>query len=130
VDGSSSAKQIYIRFTVSGLPAGAAISSAKLRLYVTNDSTSGGIVHSVSNNTWLEALTWSSKPAIDGPVRATFGAVAVNTTVEVDLGAAITGNGSYSFAIALPAGNTNTVGYASRENSSTGNRPQLVITTN
>ena len=119
-----------MRFTVSGLPAGAAISSAKLRLYVTNDSTSGGIVQSVSNNTWLEALTWSSKPAIDGPVRATLGAVALNTAIEVDLGAAITGNGSYSFAIVLPAGNTNTVGYASRENSTVANRPQLVITTN
>ena len=130
VDSSSSAKQIYIRFTVSGLPAGAAVSSAKLRLYVTNDSTSGGIVQSVSNTTWLEALTWDSKPAIDGPVRATFGAVAVNTTVEIELGAAITGNGSYSFVIALPVGNSNTVGYASRESSSAANRPQLVITTN
>ena len=130
VDSSVSAKQIYIRFTVSGLPTGAAVSSAKLRLYVTNDSTSGGIVQSVSNTAWLEALTWSSKPAIDGPVRATFGAVAVNTIAEVDLGVAITGNGSYSFVIALPAGNTNTVGYASRESTSAGNRPQLVITTN
>jgi len=130
VDGSGSAKQIYLRFTVSGLPAGAVVSSAKLRLFVTNDSTSGGIVQSVSNNSWLEALTWNTKPAIDGPVRATFGAVALNTTVEVDLASAITGNGSYSFAITLPAGNTNTVGYASRENSTVANRPQLVITTN
>jgi len=130
VDGSSSAKQIFMRFDVAGLPAGATISSAKLRLYVTNDSTSGGIVQSVLDNSWPEALTWSSKPAINGPVRATLGAVAVNTAIEVDLGATITGNGSYSFAITLPVGNTNTVGYASRENSTTANRPQLVITTN
>jgi hypothetical protein len=130
VDGSSSAKQIFLRFDVSGLPAGATVGSAKLRLYVTNDSTSGGIVQSVSNTSWAEALTWNSKPAIDGPVRATFGAVALSTMVEVDLGAAITGNGSYSFAITLPAGNTNTVGYASRENSTAANRPQLAITTN
>jgi hypothetical protein len=130
VDGSGSAKQIYIRFTVSGLPAGAGVGSAKLRLYVTNDSTSGGIVQSVSNTTWAEALTWNGKPAIDGPVRATLGAVALDTVIEVDLGAAITGNGSYSFAITLPAGITNTVGYASRENSTAANRPRLVIMTN
>ena len=35
--GGSSAKQIYMRFTVSGLPAGAVVSAAKLRLYVTNE---------------------------------------------------------------------------------------------
>ena len=86
VDGSTSAKQIYIRFNVSGLPAGAVVSAAKLRLYVTNDSTSGGIVQSVSDTTWAEALTWGGKPAIDGPVRATLGAVALNTLIEVDLG--------------------------------------------
>ena len=130
MSGSTNAKQIFIRFDVSGLPAGAVISSAKLRLYVANDSTSGGIVQSVSNTSWAEALTWSLKPLIDGPARATFGAVAVNTTVEVDLGAAIAGNGSYSFAITLPSDNSNTVGYASRENGTAANRPQLVITTN
>jgi hypothetical protein len=130
VGGSANAKQIFIRFDVSGLPAGASISSAKLRLYVTNDSTSGGIVQSVSHTSWAEALTWSSKPALDGPARATLGAVAVNTTVEVDLGAAIAGNGSYSFAITLPADISNTVGYASRENGTAANRPQLVIATN
>src|SRR5205085_2414017 len=32
VDGSGSAKQIFMRFDVNGLPAGAAVSSAKLRL--------------------------------------------------------------------------------------------------
>jgi hypothetical protein len=129
-NGSTTTKQIFIRFDVSGLPAGAAVSSAKLRLFVTNDSTSGGIVQSVSNTTWSETLTWNTKPAIDGPVRATLGAVALNSIAEVDLTSAIGGNGSYSFAITLPAGNTNTVGYASRESSSAGNRPQLVITTN
>jgi hypothetical protein len=129
VGGSGSAKQSFLRFTVSGLPAGVAVSSAKLRLYVTNDSTSGGIVQSVSTNTWPEALTWAGKPAIDGPALATLGAVGVNTFVEIDLGTAIAGNGSYSFAITLPASVTNTVGYASRENGTVGNRPQLIVTT-
>jgi hypothetical protein len=128
--GGSTVKEIYIRFDVIGLPAGASVSSAKLRLYVTNDSTSGGIVQSMSNTAWAESVTWNfNKPEIDGPVLATIGAVAINTPIEVNLGGAITGNGSYSFGIKLPSNITNTVGYASREHSTSGNRPQLVITT-
>ncbi|HEU5098365.1 MAG TPA: Ig-like domain-containing protein, partial [Roseiflexaceae bacterium] len=127
--GGSSAKQIFIRFDVSGLPAGASVSSAKLRLYVSNDSTSGGIIQSVSRNDWPEALTWALKPELDGPVRATLGSVALNATVEVDLSAAIAGNGSYSFAITLPNANTNTLAYATRENSTATSRPQLIVTT-
>jgi hypothetical protein len=86
-------------------------------------------VQGVSNNSWPEALIWTAKPPIDGPEYATLGAVALNTQIEVDLGGAIAGNGSYSFAITLPANITNTVGYTSRESSTAANRPQLVITT-
>ncbi len=130
VDGATTAKQAFLRFTVSGLPTGAAIQSVKLRLYVTNDSTSGGIVKQVSDTSWPEVLTWNTRPAIDGPTVATLGAAAVNATMEIDLSSVIVGNGTYSFAIALPAGNTNTLGYASREASTVSTRPQLVITTN
>jgi hypothetical protein len=37
--------------------------------------------------------------------------------------------GAYSFAITLPTANTNTLGYASKEASTTANRPQLIVTT-
>ncbi len=129
VGGTSSAKQAFLRFTVSGLPAGAVVQNAKLRLYVTNDSTSGGSFNSVSNTSWAENITWNNKPAIDGPLLATLGAVTLNLSYEVDVTSAITGNGSYSFAITLPDTNTNTLGYASREASTTDNRPQLIVTT-
>jgi hypothetical protein len=129
VDGSTSAKQAFIRFVVSGLPAGALVQSAKLRLYVTNDSSSGGVFTSITNSTWAESITWGNRPAIDGPQRAALGAVAIDTRVEIDLTGAIGGNGTYSFAITLPSTNTNTLGYASKEASTIGNRPQLVLTT-
>jgi bacillolysin len=129
VVGGSSAKQAFIRFSVAGLPAGAVVSSAKLRLHVTNDSTSGGIFNQISNTTWDENVTWNGRPAVDGPQLAALGAVALDTTVEVDVTAAIGGNGTYSFAISAPGGNTNSLAYASREASTAGTRPQLVITT-
>jgi hypothetical protein len=125
----SSAKYAYLRFSVSGLPAGAQVASVKLRLVVTNDSTSGGIFNSITNTSWAEGITWSNKPAIDGPQLASLGLVAMNQVVEVDLTAAIGGNGVYSFAITLPASNTNTLGYAARENSTGTIRPQLIVTT-
>ena len=130
VGGSTSAKQAFLRFDVTGLPAGASVSSAKLRLFVTNDSTSGGIVHRVMNTSWAESITWNTKPAIDGAQLASVGAVTLNQVVEVVLPVeTMTGNGSYSFAITLPGSNTNTLGYASRQASTAANRPQLIITT-
>jgi hypothetical protein len=105
------------------------VQNAKLRLYVTNDSPGGGSFNRVSNTSWAESITWNSKPAIDGPLLATLGAVTLNLSYEVDVTSAITGNGSYSFAITLPDTNTNTLGYASREASTTDNRPQLIVTT-
>ncbi|HEU5103662.1 MAG TPA: DNRLRE domain-containing protein [Roseiflexaceae bacterium] len=128
VGGSSGAKQAFLRFVVSGLPAGASIQSAKLRLYVTNDSTSGGVFNLISNNTWNESSTWATKPAIDGPQIASFGAVALNSTVELNLASAIAGEGSYNFGISLPSSNTNTLGYASMEAGTIAQRPQLILT--
>jgi hypothetical protein len=129
VGGASSARIAYIRFNVTGLPAGAVVQSANLRLFVTNDSTGGGVFNSITNNTWAETINWNTRPAIDGPQVASLGAVATNATVEVNLTAAITGNGTYSFAITLPNTNTNTVGYASKEQTTTTRRPQLIVTT-
>jgi hypothetical protein len=130
VGGSGSRKNAFLRFSVSGLPAGATVQSAKLRLVVTNDSTSGGSVQAVSDTSWSEALTWASQPALDGPVLATLGAVTLNSVVEVDVRSLVVGNGSYSLAITLPIANVNNLGYAAREASTSSTRPLLVITTN
>jgi hypothetical protein len=129
VGGATTAKQAFICFTVSTLPASAVVQSAKLRLVVTNDSTGGGDFYSISNSNWAENITWNTKPLIDGPLRASIGAVAVGAVVDIDLTGVIGGNGSYSFAITLPSSNTNTVGYATREATTSANRPQLIITT-
>jgi acid phosphatase type 7 len=130
VGGSTSAKRSYLRFTVSGLPAGSTVSSAKLRLFVTNDSTNGGVFNTITNTTFTESTTWNTKPAIDGPQVGSLGAVALNTFQEITLPAGtVNGNGSIAFAIQLPASVTNTLGYASRSNTTVANRPQLVVTT-
>jgi hypothetical protein len=114
----------YLKFTVTGL-AGPA-SSAKLRLWVAEGSNAAGSVYLVSNS-WIESgaggITWNNAPLISGTALATVGTATTGTWVEFDLGAVVTGNGTYSFAIS--GGSTNAVQYDSREAS---NDPVLVLT--
>jgi PKD repeat protein len=111
----------YVKFTVSGLSGPA--SSAKLRLWVTDASSTAGSAYLVAS-TWTETgITWNNAPAITGSALSTIGAAPLGTLVEFNVGAAITGNGTYSFAIS--GGSTDAVDFASRE---TANQPTLVIT--
>lgn len=127
----SGAENIYsfLKFAVSGL--NGAVLSAKLRLYVTNESTNGGSVHSVSNNykgtsaLWVQnGLNWNNAPAISGTVLSSQGAVSLNTWVEFDVTAAIAGNGVYSFG--MKNGASDFVDYGSKEST---HEPELVIQT-
>jgi PKD repeat protein len=113
------AYESYLRFTVSGL-AGAP-SSAKLRLWVTDASVAGGTVTPVGTG-WTEAsLTWNTRPAAVGPTVATMGATTNGTWVEVDVTAAVTGNGAVALRLATPS--TNSAKYSSRE----GTRPPELV---
>jgi hypothetical protein len=112
----------YIRFRVTGLTR--PVSSAKLRLYATDPfSSSGGSVYR-SDESWQEStLTWSNAPALVGAPLASVGPVSAGTWVELDLKSAITGDGTYSFA--LQNSNADGAFYSSREG---GHAPELVIT--
>jgi acid phosphatase type 7 len=126
---AGSTKQGLVRFNVSGLPAGAQVRSARLRLSVTNDSTSGGSIYALASNSWSESVTWNSRPSLSGTALASLGSVAQGQVVEVDLSGLVTGNGSYSFAIVHPSNNNNHLGYGSREASASSSRPLLILTT-
>jgi len=117
----------FLKFNITGLSG--SVSSARLRLYVVDAGSDGGSIYSVSNNylgtsnPWLETgLKWNNAPAISGAPLASIGAVSVGQTVEVDVTAAVTGNGVYSFG--LTNNSSNLVSYSSKEGSTD---PQLVI---
>jgi hypothetical protein len=115
----------FTKFAVSGLTE--PVSSATLRLHVASNggSKNAGTLQLTSNTSWSEtALTWANQPAIDGAVVASVGKVTANTWVELDVTAAITGNGTYS--IAGTSNNADDAIFDSRESA---NAPQLVITT-
>jgi hypothetical protein len=119
--GGSPLYRSYVKFAVSGLTG--SVTSARLRVFITDPSTTGGSART-TGNTWTEAgITYNNAPA-PGAVLSSLGSVALNTWVEFDVTAAVTGNGTFSFAIT--SGSSNVVHYASRE---TANDPQLVVTT-
>jgi hypothetical protein len=105
------------------------VQSAKLRLYVTDAGPNGGAFYAVSNNylssstPWVEeGLTWSNAPALSGSPLSQLGTVSLNTWVEIEVTAAISGDGVYSFGVS--SSSTNSVFYSSKEGSQP---PQLVI---
>jgi len=127
VRGSGTTIRSYLKFSVTGVTG--TVQSAKLRLRVTDGGTSGGSVFSVSNNfagtatPWTEsALRWNNAPSVSGSALSATGAVTANTWVELDVTSAITGSGTYSFAVS--GGTSNQVDYSSSEGA---NSPQLVV---
>lgn len=97
VDGSP-VKIVYLRFNVTDIDSD--IEQAILKLSVTNASSYGGAIYIVPDNNWDETqLTYNNRPSHNNTLLKEMGAVNVGDIVEVDITAAITGNGEYSFAI-------------------------------
>jgi uncharacterized protein (TIGR03437 family) len=117
----------YLKFSVTGVAG--AIQSATLRLRVIDAGPDGGALFSVSNHykgtstQWTEAgLTWKNAPPLSENSLDSAGPVSLNTWVELDVTSAITGNGTYSFA--LSSSSSNVVDYSSSEGA---NPPELVV---
>jgi hypothetical protein len=115
----------YLKFNVTGLAG--SVQSATLRLFVTDGGPDGGSVHLVANN-WTEAgIKWSNRPVVPGSQLDSAGAAVQGQWVELDVTAAVSGNGTFSFAV--QNNSTNTVIYGSSEQA-LAKRPQLVIVRN
>ncbi len=112
----------FLKFSVSGVTG--AVSSAKLRLYVVQQSPSAGNVFPVADTSWAEGtITWATSPTIGSTRIGQGGPASLGTWIEIDLGSAISGNGTVSLAL---VGASNTAAWlSSREGA---NPPQLVLT--
>ncbi|GLY23470.1 DNRLRE domain-containing protein [Micromonospora sp. NBRC 101691] len=117
----------YLAFAVSGLTA--PVLRAWLRLRTSDvshaGSPNGGQVYRVASG-WSEStLTYADRPGATGTELGRFGRVRPNSVYEVDVTAAVTGNGVLSLGIysISPDG----VYYDSRETGATG--PQLIVYT-
>ncbi len=117
----------YLRFAVAGIGT-RPVRSAVLRLQVGASSSAGsdrgGVIRGISSTSWKEkSVTFKSKPALDGPVLASLGAVVPGQRVDVPVTGAVTRDGAVSFAIASTS--TRAVTYATRETSTP---PTLTLT--
>jgi hypothetical protein len=112
----------YLKFDVAGLSG--PVSDAVLRLMTVSKSSDGGQVYAVDNDWDESTLDWAGAPPLPPAPLHRVGSIAPGE-VDVDLGpGAITGDGTYSFALA--GSTTSNAIYSSREGP---NPPQLLIRT-
>jgi hypothetical protein len=122
--GSGVHVESYLRFVVPTFTG--AVVSAKLRLYVTSGTANGPAIYS-ADNTWTEAgLTWANRPARGATPSDDTGALNAGTWAEFNVTPLVATFGAHTFA--LVGVSTDGVDFASRDNATTANRPQLVLT--
>jgi hypothetical protein len=121
VKDGGSRRDSYLKFDVTDLEG--TVTSAVVRLYVTDGSPDGGTLYEVDGG-WTESgITWNNAPPIGGAPLGSVGAASPGW-VELDVSAVVNGEGTYSFA--LSDGDSNSAYYSSREGA---NPPELVVTT-
>lgn len=117
-------EESYLRFSVAGVSG--TVTSAKLRLYVSNGTSNGPALHPVAGG-WTESgVTWDTRPSRTGAAVANLGTLGAGTFVEYDVTALVRGNGTYD--LALVPETSDGVDFASRESADASRRPQLVLT--
>ncbi|HET9017032.1 MAG TPA: DNRLRE domain-containing protein, partial [Thermomicrobiaceae bacterium] len=130
--GGGTIRDTYLKFDLSGLSG--TVTSATLRLFCATDATNiswassstGGSVAAVSDSSWSEtAMTYDTRPTIDGPVLSSVGAVNPGSWYAWDVTAAVSANGTLTLAVT--SGDSDGAFYASRE-AGASMAPQLVVT--
>lgn len=129
VSGQSGfAKQMFLQFNVTGIPAGATVTSATLKINATTTGTNRPVAaHTVSNTSWIESgtgsITWNNKPAL-GATLSTVSSHTSGADTSWNVTSAVTGNGNKSFGLdSTYSGDTN---FNARE-SGAATSPELVV---
>jgi hypothetical protein len=126
--GTGSRIETYLQYAVTNVPAGERVTSAKLRVYDTDDGTADGPAVYTSSSGWSEStITWANRPAKSSSGVADKGSIASGSWVEFDVTPLVTGNATYSFV--LSQSSADGANYASKEHTDATKRPQLVVTT-
>ena len=122
-DSSGSPKRTFLKFSVSGVSG--PVTSATLRIYSIWNSASGIQVRSAATNWSEQTLTWVNAPAYSSTVTAASTSYPANVWISLNVTPLVTGNGTYSFALTTPSGETM---LASKEGGAA-TAPQLLVQT-
>lgn len=116
----------YLRFNMSDL-AGKTLLSAKLRIKVANDTSSGtSRVKPVTSTTWNEStLTYANRPALGSTTLGSFTPSSSNTWKEVTVTSHVTGKLGSLVSFGIDSGSSDSVTYYSKE---TVDKPILILT--
>jgi len=135
VGGGTATRVAYLRFDVTGLPAGATVTAATLSVRASNSSSEaggGGTIRAFAPTVaaWDEsAPTWNAPLAgsdASGDL-CTLGPVSTGSAYEFSgLGSAVAGNGLVTFVIRSTA--QDGAAYCSREHATVEARPTLTVT--
>jgi hypothetical protein len=133
VGGLPTERIAYLRFNVSGIPAGAQVTDARLTVVVSNPSSqSGGVIrqYAPASPTWAEAApTWNDPLAgsdASGDLYAMGSVASGQTYTFTGLTSSIHGNGRVTFVIR--SAGSDGAGYRSREYATSSQRPRLKVT--
>lgn len=121
VTDGSPRREAYLFFRVA---ADRPIRNARLRLHARDGSSDGPALHRVSPSWTGGDITWNTRPALEGAPLVDLGAVRTGAYVELDVSSAVTGPGTYGFALVSTSGDG--VDFTSREGAA-GFRPELVL---
>jgi acid phosphatase type 7 len=123
VNGAPGERRAYVKFTVTGIPAGSTEVSAVLRLWVSRSSSATFTARAVPTS-WSEStLTWSNQPAL-GTALASVTGVTAGQYRELDVSGHVSGNGTFALAV---TGSSTQARFTSTE-SGTGGPPELAVT--
>ena len=117
----------YIRFSVTGIPEGGVVRTARLRLFALGTHPVGISVHGgVPADAWSEAtISYENAPAFDPtPIDSSGRITTSGSWVELVVTSLVTGNGPVDLVIATTSGRP--LQFSSRE-ADEGLRPQLVV---
>jgi hypothetical protein len=116
----------YMKFDLTGL-AGSTITSAKIKLKVTNDSSNVHSLKLLNNSSWVEnTMTYNTRiDTASTPAVTTFIPNVINGFVELDISSVIQNNVGTIITLAIDSSGTNTSAFNSREASA--DKPVLVV---
>ncbi|NTX60587.1 DNRLRE domain-containing protein [Myxococcus sp. CA051A] len=123
VDRTPIEYRTFLRFQVKGLQG--RVKRATLRLFVTNGSTDGPVVHRVDPQWKEDVVTFDQQPSLFGPALFTAGALRSGSWAELDVTRAVTGNGVVN--LGLYSSGADGADFSSREDRDPALHPRIVV---